>query len=299
MQIKKNALQKYTILFVINPISGGKKKLSLPAVIEANLDRHKFSASFSFTNVAGHATKIAQDAISKNIDIIVAVGGDGTINEIAQQLLGTDKILGIIPLGSGNGLARALHIPMNTKKAIAVINKLDTKLIDAAKLNQKYFFNMAGIGFDAHVSAVFAGSKTRGLKGYLKMGLKEVLSYRPKKYELNIDGKIYEREAFVISIANSTQYGNNFHISPNSSLTDGFLEICIVKPLPLYKLLFLALQMMCSTTHRSKMVEIISGQHIQIKREAAAVVHLDGEPVEMDNFIEIDIIPLALKIITN
>ena len=299
MQIKKFALQKYTILFVINSISGGKKKLSLPAVIEANLDKNKFSATFSFTNVAGHATRIAQDAISKDIDIIVAVGGDGTINEIAQELLGTDKILGIIPLGSGNGLARALHIPMNTKKAIAVINKLDTKLIDAAKLNQKYFLNMAGIGFDAHVSAVFAGSKSRGLKGYLKMGLKEVLSYHPQKYELNIDGKIYEREAFVISIANSTQYGNNFHISPNSSLTDGFLEICIVKPLPLYKLLILALQMLCSTTHRSKMVEIISGQHIQIKREAAAVVHLDGEPVEMNNFIEIDIIPLALKIITN
>ena len=299
MQNKKFALQKYTILFVINSISGGKKKLSLPAVIEANLDKNKFSATFSFTNVAGHATRIAQDAISKDIDIIVAVGGDGTINEIAQELLGTDKILGIIPLGSGNGLARALHIPMNTKKAIAVINKLDTKLIDAAKLNQKYFLNMAGIGFDAHVSAVFAGSKSRGLKGYLKMGLKEVLSYRPKKYELKIDGKIYEREAFVISIANSTQYGNNFHISPNSSLTDGFLEICIVKPLPLYKLLILALQMLCSTTHRSKMVEIISGQHIQIKRETAAVVHLDGEPVEMNNFIEIDVIPLALKVITN
>jgi len=292
-------LQKYTILFVINSISGGKKKLSLPAVFEANLDKNKFSATFIFTNVAGHATKIAQDAINKNIDIIVAVGGDGTINEIAQQLIGTDKILGIIPLGSGNGLARALHIPMNTKKAIAVINKLDTKLIDAAKLNQKYFFNMAGIGFDAHVSAVFAGSKTRGLKGYLKMGLKEVLSYRSQKFELNIDGQIYEREAFVISIANSSQYGNNFHISPNSSLTDGFLEICIVKPLPLYKLLFLALKMMCSTTHRSKMVEIISGKHIQIKREAAAVVHLDGEPVEMNNFIEIDILPLVLKIITN
>ena len=299
MQIKKFALQKYTILFVINSISGGKKKLSLPAVIEANLDKNKFSATFSFTNVAGHATRIAHDAVSKDIDIIVAVGGDGTINEIAQELLGTDKILGIIPLGSGNGLARALHIPMNTKKAIAVINKLDTKLIDAAKLNQKYFLNMAGIGFDAHVSAVFAGSKSRGLKGYLKMGLKEVLSYHPQKYELNIDGKIYEREAFVISIANSTQYGNNFHISPNSSLTDGFLEICIVKPLPLYKLLILALQMLCSTTHRSKMVEIISGQHIQIKREAAAVVHLDGEPVEMNNFIEIDVIPLALKVITN
>ena len=299
MQIKKFALQKYTILFVINSISGGKKKLSLPAVIEANLDKNKFSATFSFTNVAGHATRIAQDAISKDIDIIVAVGGDGTINEIAQELLGTDKILGIIPLGSGNGLARALHIPMNTKKAIAVINKFDTKLIDAAKLNQKYFLNMAGIGFDAHVSAVFAGSKSRGLKGYLKMGLKEVLSYHPQKYELNIDGKIYEREAFVISIANSTQYGNNFHISPKSSLTDGFLEICIVKPLPLYKLLILALQMLCSTTHRSKMVEIISGQHIQIKRETAAVVHLDGEPVEMNNFIEIDVIPLALKVITN
>lgn len=289
---------KSNILFIINPISGGKEKQKIPALIDRYLDRSKFNANFSFTSYIGHAAEIAEEAANKNFDIIVAVGGDGTINEIAGKIMGQQKILGIIPFGSGNGLARALNIPMNVKKAINIINALHITAIDAATLNHKYFFNMAGIGFDAHISAAFVGNKTRGLRGYLQMVLKEIKSYTPESYEITIDGTSYQRDAFILSVANSSQYGNDVHISPKSTLDDGVLEVCIVKPLTWYKLPVLAYEMLRSKTHRSKWVEIISGKQIRIVRTKENAIHIDGEPFFMGKNIEIEIIPKALSVIT-
>jgi YegS/Rv2252/BmrU family lipid kinase len=290
---------KSNILFIINPISGGKEKQKIPALIDKHLDHSKFNANFSFTAYIGHAAELAEEAANKNFDIIVAVGGDGTINEIASKVSSLQKILGSIPFGSGNGLARALHIPINVKKAIQVINSFEVQTIDAGKLNGKYFFNMAGIGFDAHISAAFAGNKTRGLKGYISLGLKEIKSYEPEFYELDIDGVKYQRDAFILSIANSTQYGNNVHISPKSLLSDGLLEVCIVKPVSLYKLPLLVYEMLNAKTHRSNLVEIISGKKIKITRVKENSIHIDGEPFFMGKNIEIEIIPSALKVITS
>lgn len=289
---------KTNILFIINPISGGKKKLKIPALVDAYLDKTKFNANYSFTEYVGHASELAEEATNKNFDAIVAVGGDGTINEVASKVVQSDKVLGIIPQGSGNGLARFLKIPLQTKKAIQLLNSYNIKQIDTAVLNGKPFFNMAGMGFDAQLSAVFAGNKSRGLKTYIELGLKEMTSYKSQPYELEIDGKVYSRKAFAISIANSSQYGNNVYISPKSSLTDGFLDICIVKPFPLYKLPLLAYHMLRATTDQSDMVEIIRGQQIQIKRIQEAAIHLDGEPLFMGKDIAIHIVPLSLNIIT-
>lgn len=290
---------KSNILFIINPISGGKKKFKLPEFIKEHLDQTKFNPSFSFTSYVGHAAKIAEAAVKKDISIIVAVGGDGTINEIAAKLINQNTVLGIIPFGSGNGLARSLNIPINIKKAIRLINQQQVSLIDTAKLNRGYFFNMAGMGFDAHISSVFANHKSRGLKGYVQTGLKEIISYQPQNYQIEIDGTIITRSAFMISIANSSQYGNNVHISPKSSLTDGLLDVCIVKPFPLYKLPILAYQMIRATTHLSNMVEIIRGKRIKISREAPGPIHLDGEPFVIDQIIDIEVLPLSLKVIAS
>jgi len=291
-------LLKANILFIINPISGGKKKQKIPGLIDAYLDKTKFNPNFSFTEYVGHAAELAEEAANKNFDVIVAVGGDGTINEIAPKVMQLNKTLGIIPFGSGNGLARFLKIPMDSKKAIQLINTFNTQIIDAAKLNSKYFFNMAGMGFDAHISSVFAGNKRRGLKGYIEMGLKEMIAYKPQTYEIEIDGISYSRDAFVVSIANSSQYGNNVYISPKSSLTDGLLDVCIVKPFPLYKLPILAYQMVRATADKSEMIEIIRGKHIKISRVKEDSIHLDGEPFFMGKDLEIEVIPAALKIIS-
>lgn len=289
---------KLNILFIINPISGGRDKLKIPALIDANLDRLKFNANFAFTEYIGHASEIAEEAANKNFDVIVAVGGDGTINEVASKVMQQNKILGVLPFGSGNGLARFLKIPMNTVRAIKVINNCKVSVIDTATFNEKSFFNMAGMGFDAHISSVFAGNKGRGLSGYMKLGLKEVLSYKPQTYRIAIDGREYLRKAFLVSIANSSQYGNNTHIAPTASVTDGLLDVCIVKEFPLYKLPVLAYEMLSAKTDRSKLVEIIKGKNIHISRVKEDAIHIDGEPFFMGTEIAVNIKPLSLNIIT-
>lgn len=291
-------MSKSNILFIINPISGGKDKLRIPGLIDANLDRQKFNPNFAFTEYIGHASEIAEEAANKNFDIIVAVGGDGTINEVGTKVMQQHKTLGILPFGSGNGLARFLRIPMNTVKAIKVINDLRVRRIDTATFNDKHFFNMAGMGFDAHISSVFAGNKGRGLSGYLKLGLREVLSYKPQTYRMVIDGKEYVRTAFVISLANSSQYGNNAHIAPAASVTDGLLDVCIVKEFPMYKLPVLAYEMLNSKTDNSNLVEIIKGKNIQIYRPKDDAIHIDGEPFFMGREIAASVQPLSLNIIT-
>lgn len=291
-------MSKLNILFIINPISGGKDKLKIPALIDAHLDRSKFNANFAFTEYVGHASEIAEEAAGKNFDVIVAVGGDGTINEIAGKVMQQHKILGILPFGSGNGLARFLKIPMNTVKAIRVINNCKVSVIDSATFNDKYFFNMAGMGFDAHISSVFAGNKGRGLSGYVKLGLREVLSYKPQNYRIAIDGREYLRKAFVISVANSSQYGNNAHIAPTASVTDGLLDVCIIKEFPMYKLPVLAYQMLSSKTDSSSLVEIIKGKNIRITRVKEDAIHIDGEPFFMGTEIAVSVNPLSLNIIT-
>ncbi|WP_316747016.1 diacylglycerol kinase family lipid kinase [Pedobacter gandavensis] len=291
-------MSKSNILFIINPISGGKDKLKIPALIDAHLDRSKFNANYSFTEYVGHASEIAEEAASKNFDVIVAVGGDGTINEIGTKVMQQNKILGILPFGSGNGLSRFLKIPMKTIQAIKVINDFKVRVIDTGRFNDKSFFNMAGMGFDAHISSVFAGNKSRGLSGYLKLGLKEMLNYKPQTYHIYIDGKEYVRTAFVVSVANSSQYGNNAHISPNASITDGLLDVCIIKKFPLFKIPVLAYHMLNGSADQTAMVEIIQGKDIRIVRPVNDAIHIDGEPYFMGKELNISMAPLSLNIIT-
>ena len=291
-------MSKSNILFIINPISGGKDKLKIPALIDANLDRGKFNPNFSFTEYIGHASEIAEEAANKNFDVIVAVGGDGTINEVAAKVLQHQKVLGIIPFGSGNGLARFMKIPLKPIDAIKLLNEGIVQLIDTGRFNGKPFFNMAGMGFDAHISSVFAGNKSRGLSSYLKLGLKEVLSYKAQTYHIDVDGVEYIRKAVVLSIANSSQYGNNAHIAAGASLTDGLLDVCVIPEFPIYKLPVLAYEMLNAKTDQSDLVEIIKGKQIRISRSKDDAIHIDGEPFFMGQEIVIEVLPLSLNIIS-
>ncbi len=288
---------KINILFIINPISGGRGKLRIPDFIDKYLDKEKFSPNFVFSEYVGHAGELADEAATKNFDVIVAAGGDGTINEVASQVLKHKKILGILPLGSGNGLARFLNISKNLRYALSIINNFNVDEIDTAEFNQKCFFNLAGMGFDAHLSAVFSKDKKRGLSGYVKLGFKEVFNYKAQTYLINIDGTEYRRKAFAISIANSSQYGNDVYIAPNASVKDGLLDVCIIKPFPIIKLPVLGYVMLRGKAETSDMIEIINGKNIKIIRETAGAVHVDGEPLQMGTEIEAVIKPLSLKVI--
>ncbi|WP_316807620.1 diacylglycerol kinase family lipid kinase [Pedobacter agri] len=288
---------KTNILFIINPISGGRGKLRIPDFIDKYLDKEKFNANFVFTEYVGHAAELADEAATKNFDVIIAAGGDGTINEVATKVLKHGKVLGVLPLGSGNGLARFLNIPKNLRHAILTINAFKTDQIDTAAFNSKCFFNLAGMGFDAHLSSAFSKDKKRGLAGYVKLGFQEVFNYKAEQYLINIDGVEYKRKAFAVSIANSSQYGNDVYISPNASVKDGLLDVCIIKPFSIFKLPVLSYIMLKGTAETSDMIEIIRGKAIKIVREHAGPVHVDGEPLQMGAEIEVNINPLSLKVI--
>ncbi|MEO6149211.1 MAG: diacylglycerol kinase family protein [Mucilaginibacter sp.] len=287
---------KKKVLFIVNPVAGGKKKDGVPGIIKKYLDKNLFDAEFAFSAGVAHARKIAADAVGK-YDVVAAVGGDGTVNEIASAIVGSDTVLAIVPYGSGNGLSRFLGVPMDTVKAIQNINKSRIEVIDSARLNGQPFFNMAGMGFDAHISDVFSHGKKRGFYSYLKSSVKEVISYRPQIYQLEIDGAHYEREAFMLSFANSSQYGNNAHISPKASVQDGLLDVCVIKPFPLYMFPVMGLRMFLKTADSSKYVEIIKGRQIHVTRAKSGPLHLDGEPQASGTEADINVLPLSLKVI--
>ena len=288
---------KTKALFIINPISGGKKKEGVPGLIDVHLDRGRFDYEVIFTEGADHANQIAAQAVADGIDMVVAVGGDGTVNEIASALVGTGTALGVIPCGSGNGLSRFLGIPMDIKQAIINLNNIQTEVIDSGEANGLPFFNMAGMGFDAHISEVFSHNKKRGFITYIKSSFKEVINYKAKKYNIDIDGQQYEREAFMLSFANSSQYGNNAHVSPGASVQDGLLDVCIIKPFPLWRFIEMGVRMFTKTAEGSKYIEIVRGRNIKVKRDEPGPMHLDGEPRVAGTNVEISVVPRSLKIV--
>ena len=291
------ATLKKRIVFIINPISGGKSKTAFPDLANRQLDKHIFSPVYQFTEAVGHGRQLASEALLAGADIVVAVGGDGTINEVGSVMEGSGKMMGIVPCGSGNGLARALKIPMSNQKAVSRLNAMQVHTIDSGILNGKKFFNMAGMGFDAHISAHFAKGGKRGLAGYIANTLAEISTYRPESYLLNIDGVTMERKAFMLSIANSSQYGNNAHVSPTASVKDGLLDVCVIKPFPLYEFPAMVTRMFTKTADKSGYVEIIKGREIKISRQGEGPVHVDGEPYIMDAEINVQVKPASLLVI--
>ena len=287
---------KRKALFIINPISGGKKKDDVPELIEKHLDAALFEAVVVFSDGISHARQIAKGAVNK-FHLVVAVGGDGTVNEVASAIVGGDTVLGIIPYGSGNGLSRFLGISMDAENAIRTLSLGRIEVIDSAKLNGQPFFNMAGMGFDAHISEVFSHGKKRGFFTYIKSSMQEIAKYKPQIYHLEIDGKVYEREAFMLSFANSSQYGNDAHISPHASVQDGLLDVCVIKKFPLWRFPEMGIRMITKTADKTKYVEIIRGKTIRVKRSVPGPVHLDGEPQITGTDILVEIVPASLKVI--
>jgi len=294
----KVAGKKKQVLFIVNPISGGKKKKGFEKRALAELDSRLYaSAQFVFSEYAGHANQLGKEAVADGVDLVVAVGGDGTINEIASALNGTETALGIIPEGSGNGLALYLGIPLNERAALRRLNRFETTTIDSGVINGLAFFNMAGIGFDASVSDRFANDNIRGPIGYLRAVIREISTYKPKQYTLDIDGQVLKREAFMVSVANSPQYGNNAYVAPHASVTDGLLDVCIIHRFPLYTIPMMLFHLFNKTADQSEYVEIIPGKKIRIEREAADAVHVDGEPKEMGTIVEIAVRAASLRIL--
>lgn len=285
------------ILFIINPISGIGKKKDLDRKIAENTDKEKYDYNIVYTEAPGHATELSRKAVGDKTDIVVAIGGDGTVNEIGQELVGTGTALGIIPAGSGNGLARHLKIPFNLKKAISVINQGKIHKIDTATVNGKFFLSMAGIGYEAFVAKKFAKAPKRGFFTYFRIVSGEYPMYKPKKYTLEIDGKIIKRKALSITFANSNQFGNNASFDPDAKLDDGLIDVCIITRIPVYKVPFYVPLLFTRTFHKTQYIEILKVKKVVVTRTKGKSVHFDGDPVRMGDTLEMKINPLSLNVI--
>lgn len=284
-------------LIIINPVSGTNSKRNFPELFNRYLDKQKHQYELRFTERAGHATELVKEALENNIENVVAVGGDGTINEIARALVNTHAALGIIPSGSGNGLARHFKIPLKTVEAICALNNPERIKSDAATLNGHYFFCTAGVGFDAHIGQKFSEAGTRGFQTYIKTTINEFLAYKPEKYQISTPDETIEKEAFLITLANTSQYGNNAFIAPEASTSDGKLNICILEPFPVYLAPDLGRRLFTGSIHKSRFMKNLLCKSMKIKRPNNGPVHLDGEPMSMGTDLEIKCHPDVLHIL--
>lgn len=286
------------ICFIINPISGTGKWKGIEKSINAHLDK-SFNPHIIHTEYAGHATVLAKEAAEK-CSVVVAVGGDGMMNEVAQGLLGTAAMLGIIPTGSGNALARHLHIPMSHKGAIECINHMHSAVLDSATMNGKPFFAVCGTGYDAEIANKFAQSSTRGFFTYIYLSVTNFFSYKPAQYEILVDGKTYRERAFLISVANGSQYGNNAYIAPAASAQDGILDVCILKPFSVFISPILGYRLFAKSLNRSSYMKTIKGKRIEIRNRDAHTqlcIHYDGEAAGYADKITIEVKAATTRVI--
>jgi len=276
------------ILFIINPVSGTGTSKRVPFLIDKFLKKSEFAPTIKYTEYAGHATEICNTE-KLNFSYIVAVGGDGTVNEIAKALQNSDCTMGIIPCGSGNGLAYALGMPLLCIQAIQEFHKYSSYTIDTGLLNGHFFANVAGLGFDAHVAHKFANFGKRGIFSYGQVMIREFRNYPERKYKITFDNQTIEREAFVLSIANSSQFGNHAHIAPTASLADGLLDLVLIKKFSWLHVPDVVFRLFSKNLDDSPHYESFKSKHFTIETEIPTLIHLDGEPMEVSDKIEVSL----------
>ena len=290
-------MSKKRILFIVNPISGHHDKKRFRECVARELGGESFSYDIIFTEYAGHATELSLGAVGR-YDIVAAVGGDGTLNEVAHILVGTDTTLAVIPYGSGNGLARCLHIPLNTEKALRLLQNGRIQQIDTGSVNGRFFLSVAGIGLDAQTAYDFSRDPRRGFFTYAHYVTTNYLHYKPETVNITFDGcKTLTCSPLLITFANSNQFGYNAVIAPHASLQDGLLDICILKRPPLPVIPDIVTKLMIGKLDKSRYLKEIQASHITVERPTEGVVNIDGEPVMMEAVLDIRVTPQNLRIL--
>ena len=292
-------MDKRHILFIVNPISGVKKKTSVLKQIENGIDATLFTYEIVLTEYAGHAAELAKKAAEEGVDIVVAVGGDGTVNEVARSLVHSNSALGIIPRGSGNGLARHLQIPMDVKKALKIINQASIQCLDYGKINGQPFFCTCGVGFDAFVSLKFAESGKRGPLSYVENTLREGLRYQPDTYTIETENGVTKHKAFLVACANASQYGNNVYIAPNASMSDGLMDIIIMEAFNTIESPQIILQLLNKTIDTNSHVKTIRAKKVRITRSTNGVAHCDGDFFMTGDTIDVELIQKSFNVVVN
>lgn len=287
------------VIFIINPKSGTGNHIKIKTAIKKHIDATKYDYEIIETEYKGHAIEIAKQAVKDKVYMLVSVGGDGTLNEISSAIVHTDVILGIIPAGSGNGLAHHLKISTNPAKAIKILNKGEVKEIDTVILNEDRFVSIAGVGFDAFIAQHYDGSTKRGFFPYFKLVFKHFFSYKPKKYIIHINNETLHRRAFFITFANSSQWGYNTKIAPTASLKDGKIDVCIFKKPSILKVVLLLPKLIAGRINHTTNIETIQCDCCQVYRSSNKKmhIHIDGEKKKRKQTVTLNLEPKSLKII--
>ena len=287
------------IAFIINPISGTNSKDTLPKLIEEHLDKKQFTYRIFYTEHAGHAAELTKQCAEEHVDIVVAVGGDGTVNEGARSLVHSTTALGIIPCGSGNGLARHLCLPLDIRKSIDIINRCCIETFDYGIINGLPFFCTCGMGFDAFISLKFAESGKRGPITYVENVLKEGLKYQPETYEVKDDTGVHHYKAFLIACANASQYGNHAYIAPGATMKDGEMDVIIMEPFNALEAPQIAADLFMKTLSKNSKIKTFRTKNLHIHRDKEGAIHYDGDPVITGTDINVSIEHLGIRIVTN
>lgn len=280
--------------FIINPIAGGKDKASVFSAIGKQLDGGQFVPRILVSEGPGDASRLARESTA---EIVVAAGGDGTVSEVARELIGTEKVLGIIPCGSGDGLALHLGISRIPALAVRTLNAARVEAIDVASMNGHPFFCTAGFGLDATVSLEFARSTRRGLARYVTLAWDEWKQYPVDTFTITTEGESWTGKALFVTIANANQWGNQARIAPMASLQDGLLEVVVVRPFNTLEIPELATRLMTGRAHTSRHFLHFNGSRFHIHRERSGPVHCDGDPFEGGTDFDLSVSPGALKVL--
>lgn len=288
---------KKKIRFIVNPKSGKSQRTGLTDLIKQHTDKNQFEIEIALTEGPKHGSLLSAEAAQKNYDLVVSVGGDGSANEVATGLIGCETSLAFIATGSGNGMSRHLKIPMKIEKAMHVINTGKVIKIDTLRVNESFCLGIMGVGFDAHIAHLFASDPKRGFSTYAKLVVKEFYNYCSANYELMIDGSPIKQECFLLTFANSSQFGNNACIAPFANVQDGIMDVTMMKPFPLLVAPSLAYRLMNKSIQQSKYFSGMKGKNLVLKNNQELKAHIDGEPVTFYNDLHIQIQPASLNVL--
>lgn len=283
---------------IINPISGAISKQRIEPLLTRRLNALGYDVEVAWTSARGDATAFTARAVKEDLRAVIVVGGDGTINECASQLCDTNVAMGIIPTGSGNGLARHLNIPTNIHRAIRIIEQGHVTYCDYGSINNTPFFCTSGLGFDAAVSAEFNRSKKRGIVNYLRSAIKEYRKYSPKEYVISIGNQVLTERALLVAICNASQYGNNAYIAPKATITDGLLDITVVHQGNLITNALAGVDLMTGYIYRNMLVDTFRTSQATITMPEDSIVHIDGEPVMCSREMTVNCHHHGLKVYT-
>lgn len=286
-------------LMLINPISGTRDKTGICDFTTSRLKEAGIDIDIVHTQHKGHGAELARQAAQDCTDIVVVAGGDGTVNEVASALMHTDTALGIIPCGSGNGLARSLGIPMDFEGAVNIIARNRPYAIDCGIAEGLPFFCTFGVGFDAVVTEKFSTGKRRGKMQYVRSALLEFINFTPDNYAMEIDGEIYTEEALLIAVCNTAQYGNNAYIAPRASLSDGLLDVTVIRNGSILHQAMAGIGLLSGQIDRNRYVDTFKAQEVKIIRLKDGPAQIDGEPLNLGRKINIKCQPSCLKVLSD